>query len=534
MLYFWPCMDELKTLSKGVDYTAKTFAGLEEVLAQELNDLGASDVEIITRGVSFRGDDALLYKANYQLRSALRILKPIGVFEIKNEKQLYEKVQRIDWTEVFNIDQTFVVEANVYYSELTHSQFVALRTKDAIVDQFRAKMGKRPWVNTEASDIYVDVHISHDVCTISLDSSGESLHKRGYRVAADKAPISEVLAAGMILLSGWKKDCDFIDPMCGSGTIAIEAALYAMDIPAGYYRDHYAFMSWKDFNADLWEEIKTTANDSMGEFDHKIVASDRSDKAVGIAKTNIKKAGLHKDITLKVSYFDALEVEEEKGILIFNPPYGKRLEEKGELRDLYRGIGDVLKQKYSGFEAWIISPNYEAAKFVGLRPSMRIPLFNGPIEARLIKFEMYQGSKRGEASLDRRAKKYDKGESSQRTDGGRRFEKRDNRPPRSESEQADRPSGFRRKSEGDHHDKRRIESGSKFRKDSDNKRGGFDKGKPRRFERSGEERSRFRKDKERKDDQIQVWESQKEERAKRITKKDEPEEKGPPKRRKRL
>jgi putative N6-adenine-specific DNA methylase len=262
------------------------------------------------------------------------------------------------------------------------------------VDQFREKTGKRPWVGREKSDIYIDVHISHNVCTVSLDSSGESLHRRGYRIDADKAPINEVLAAGMVKLTGWKGDKDFYDPMCGSGTIPIEAAFSAMNIPAGYYRQDYAFMSWADFDDELWKKVKEEADAEMGELECRILASDRSEKAVAIARRNLKNTGLHKDVELKVSYFDSIQPDEKKGILVFNPPYGKRLEEKGEIIDLYKGIGDVLKKNFIGFEAWIISSNFDAAKFIGLRPSARIPLYNGPIETKFIKFEMYEGSKK--------------------------------------------------------------------------------------------------------------------------------------------
>ncbi len=386
-------MESLKEFKMAMDLTAKTFAGLEEELKKELEALGADDVKIIKRGCTFRGDMALLYRVNYLSRLAIRILKPIGVFDVKNDDQLYDKVKNINWMDVFKITQTFSVEANLFHSEMDHSHYAALKTKDAIVDQFRDATGKRPWVSVENPNIYIDVHISHNVCTISLDSSGESLHKRGYKIGADKAPINEVLAAGMIILSGWKGDCDFYDPMCGSGTIPIEAAMFAMNIPSGYYRPSFAFMNWEGFDDELWQKIKQEANENLKEHDHQIFASDRSEKAVGIAKCNFKHAGLHKDISTKVGYFDSIKPE-EKGILIMNPPYGIRMEERGELRDLYRGIGDVLKNNFIGFESWIISPNFDAAKFIGLRPSQRITLYNGPLETKFMKFEVYEGTRR--------------------------------------------------------------------------------------------------------------------------------------------
>lgn len=378
---------------QGMDFTAKTFAGLEQPLAIELKELGAEDVEIIKRGATFRGSEELLYKVNYMSRLAVRILKPIGVFEVKDDQQLYDKVKKINWMDVFNLNQTFSVDANLFYSELDHSNYAALKTKDAIVDQFRESTGKRPWVSTDNPEIYIDVHISHDVCTISLDSSGESLHKREYRIAADKAPINEVLAAGMINLAGWKGDCDFYDPMCGSATIPMEAAMLAMKIPAGYYRKRFAFMNWEGYNEDLWKKVKVEADTGIVESDCRIFASDRSEKAIILAKRNLKHAGLHKDVDIKVAYFDSINPE-KGGMLIMNPPYGIRMEERGELRDLYKGIGNVLKQNFTGFEAWVISPNYDTAKFIGLRPSKKITLYNGPIETRFLRFDVYEGTKR--------------------------------------------------------------------------------------------------------------------------------------------
>jgi putative N6-adenine-specific DNA methylase len=393
-------MVQTREYTLGMDFTVKTFAGLEDVLARELKEIGARDIEIINRGVTFRGGAEDLYKSNYMLRTALRVLKPVGVFKVKDDDELYQKVMKIDWTEVFRIDQTFSVNANLFHSALTHSHYVALRTKDAIVDQFREKTGKRPWVGKEDADIYIDVHISQDVCTVSLDSSGASLHRRGYRISADKAPINEVLAAGMVQLTGWKGDKDFYDPMCGSGTIPIEAAMLAMKIPSGYYRDKYAFMNWADYDETLWSKVKEEADLEMGELNCSIFASDRSDKAIGIARRNLRNAGLHKDVEIRKQFFDAIKPQEKKGILVFNPPYGKRLEEKGEIIDLYKKIGDTLKNDFTGFEAWIITGDFDVAKFIGLKPSKKLTLFNGPIETKFIKYEMYEGSKRGGQGKD--------------------------------------------------------------------------------------------------------------------------------------
>ena len=430
----------------GMDFTAKTFAGLEEVLAKELNEIGATDVKVIKRGVTFRGDTTTLYKANYLCRTALRILKPVGVFEVKNQEELYAKVRKIDWTGIFNLDQTFIVNSTAFYSELTHTHFIALKTKDAIVDQFRDKTSKRPWVGKEDADIYIDVHISQNICTVSLDSSGESLHRRGYRIEADKAPLNEVLAAGMVKLTGWKGDKDFYDPMCGSGTIPIEAAFMAMNIPAGYYRKKYAFMSWADFDAALWQKTKEEADLNMGELDCRIFASDRSEKAIQITNRNLKNTGLHKDVEVGVKYFDSIVPEEKNGILVFNPPYGKRLVEKGEIIDLYKGIGNALKQNFSGFEAWIISSNFEATKFIGLRPSARITLFNGPIETKFIKFELYAGSKKARYDQKPGEKK-----DYRKHNNGKKFSNRSNRPG---GRNDDRSGGRRGGQPGDRKDNR--------------------------------------------------------------------------------
>lgn len=420
-------MESLKEYVPGMDFVVKTFAGLENILLAELVELGAIDAEVIKRGVKFRGDTAMMYKANYMARTAIRVLKPISVFEVNDEKDLYEKVLKIDWTKVFKLEQTFSVEANVFHSELTHSHFVALKTKDAIVDQFRELKGKRPWVDTENPDVFVDVHLSHNLCTISLDSSGHSLHQRGYRVAADKAPINEVLAAGMIRLAGWKGDSDFYDPMCGSGTIPIEAAMIAMNIPSGYYRNKFAFMNWEDYDEALWIKVKQEADDQMGELTYKIFASDRSEKAVGFTRNNLKSAGLHKDVEVQCCFFDSIRPESKNGLIIMNPPYGMRLEEHGELRDLYRGIGDALKKNFTGYDAWIITPSIDTFKFIGLRPARRIPLYNGPIETRYLKFEVYQGSKRyGEENRDMTGPERDR----RRPDSGdgSRSERREDRP----------------------------------------------------------------------------------------------------------
>ncbi len=439
----------LQEYNMGMDFTVKTFAGLEEVLATELMNIGVSGIQVIKRGVQFRGGKEDMYRANYLCRTALRVLRPIGVFEVTDDVQLYEKVKKIDWQEVFRLDQTFNINAHVFHSQLDHEQYVALRTKDAIVDQFREATGKRPWVAKEDADVYIDVHISQDVCTVSLDSSGESLHKRGYRIDADKAPINEVLASGMIKLTGWNGEKDFYDPMCGSATIPIEAAMLAMNIPAAHYRKHFSFMNWADYDEGLFKKVKKEADLEMGELACRIFASDRSEKAVGIAKRNLRNAGLHKDIDISVSYFDSIQPEDKGGILVFNPPYGKRMEERGEIRDLYRGIGDALKQSFSGFEAWIITSNMDVAKFIGLRPSAKIVLYNGPLESRFIKFELYEGSKKAKNN------------------------------PQWEDESDYRKKDYKREDKGDYRKKNVKNTAGKFNRNDDRKKPDREEDKPR-------------------------------------------------------
>jgi putative N6-adenine-specific DNA methylase len=383
-------------------YVAKTFSGLENELATELKFLGAENIEIIKRGVKFEGNKELLYRANYLLRTAIRILTPITEFRVTDEQSLYDGVKAIQWDEIMTHKHTFVMTADVFHSQIDHSHFAALKAKDALVDFFRDKIRRRPSVDKDDADIFINIHISQNVCTVSLDSSGESLHKRGYRIGADKAPLNEVLAAGLIKLSGWKGDVDFYDPMCGSGTIVMEAAMIAMNIPAGYYRDKYAFEKWTDFDAELWRSIKEEHDNEFKDIDIKIVASDRSEKAVQIAKRNLKHAGLHKDIEISKAYFDSIVPRSEKGMLMFNPPYGMRLTEN-DIVQLYQEIGDVLKSNWAGHQAWIITSALDAAKFIGLRPSKRIELYNGPIEARLLCFDLYEGSRK-EKSPDYRKK----------------------------------------------------------------------------------------------------------------------------------
>ncbi len=373
--------------------TAKTFSGLEGVLKKELVNLGASDVNEGNRVVEFSGDKTLLYRANFHLRTALKILKPIAEFKVQNEQELYNAIQTINWSEYFDVNNTFAVDSVVHSPNFPHSKYVALKVKDAIVDQFREKFKKRPYVETEDPDIQINVHISNTLCTISLDSSGESLHKRGYRVKSTKAPLNEVLAAGMILLSGWDLKSNFIDPMCGSGTLIIEAAMIANGIPPGIYRKKFAFETWKDFDPVLFEDIYEEESENSA-FNPKIIGSDNSEIAIRIAKENISNAALKRKIDISITPIENYKPpDKNKGVVITNPPYGERLK-KNEINKFYKTLGDLFKNEYAGYTIWMLSSNFDAIKNIGLKPSTKLTLFNGPLECKFLKFDIYEGSKK--------------------------------------------------------------------------------------------------------------------------------------------
>ncbi len=369
---------------------AKTFQGLEEILAKELTDLGANGIAIGNRMVSFRGDKALMYKANFYLRTALRILKPFLHFKADDADQVYDICKnKVEWDKFMDLSDSFAVDAVVNSEDFRHSKFVAYRVKDAIADWFREKYGKRPNVSVANPDLTFHIHISHDDCSLSLDSSGESLHKRGYKMAATEAPINEVLAAGMVLMSGWNGETDFIDPMCGSGTIAIEAALIALNMAPGLFRTSFAFEKWKDFDRDLFEAIY---NDDSQErpFEHSIIARDKDPKAINIAKANAKAAGLQDVIRFEVADFKDFQPIHEPAMMITNPPYGERLNDE-HLLELYAMIGERLKHAFKGGQAWIISYHFECFDKIGLKPSAKIPLFNGQLPCELRKYEIFDG-----------------------------------------------------------------------------------------------------------------------------------------------
>jgi putative N6-adenine-specific DNA methylase len=374
----------------------KTFSGLEEVLAGELRELGAKNIRIITRGIKFDGNQEILYKANYYCRTAIRFLKPIADFSINNETELYKKAGQVNWGNYLDVNDTLAINAVVSQSLLKHSQYVALKTKDAIVDQFRRKFNKRPSVNTIDPTLRIHVHIRNNHCTISLDSSGSSLHLRGYRIKTITAPINEVLAAGLIMLSGWDKRSHFIDPMCGSGTIVIEAAMIAQNIPSGKFRDSFGFLHWKDYDAELWNKIQKKTNNLASELSYKIVGLDISDKAVHVAKQNIISAGLQQVIEIRRESIDNSQPPKGHGVMITNPPYGERMQTENII-ELYKKIGDSLKQQYTGYEAWVLSSDFNALKYIGLRPSRKIKVYNGQLECKFVKFDIYSGSKKNKS-----------------------------------------------------------------------------------------------------------------------------------------
>ncbi len=372
---------------------AKTFYGLEEVLAEEIVNLGGDDVEIGRRAVFFKGDKRLMYKANLHLRTALRILKPIKAFRAKTADEIYETLRKIDWEEYMDIKQTFTVDTVLFSDTFKNSQYLTYRVKDAIADSFNAKYGKRPSVRLVNPDIYVHLHISQEMCTLCMDSSGESLHKRGYRTEQTEAPLNEVLAAGMLLLAGWKGQTNFIDPMCGSGTLPIEAALIALNIPAGIYRQRFAFQSWKDYDADLFDEIYD--EDSQRPFEYKIYGSDISRQAIAIATRNVERAGLKKYINLKVKPIqEILTTVGNEGLLMTNPPYGERLKPE-DLMGLYADLGERLKHVFTGYQAWILSYRKECFDHIGLRHSKRFFLMNGSLECELRQYEIFSGKMDG-------------------------------------------------------------------------------------------------------------------------------------------
>jgi len=392
-------MPKLKAANNSnFEMIAKTYHGLEDVLAKELLQLGAQDIKTLRRAVKFKGDIGFMYKANLSLRTAVRIIKPIKTFKVSNETEFYDSIRALDWNQYMTIDDKFAVDAFVNSTYFKHSLYIALKTKDAIVDQFRDNCGMRPDVDLEHPNLRINIHINENLCTVSLDSSGKSLHKRGYRLETNEAPISEALAAGLILVSGWDKKSHFVDGMCGSGTFLVEAAMIAANIPANINRDHFAFEDWPDFDQNLWELIRESQLKKLKDCYGKIIGYDIDPQTLAAAKINIQNAGLEDYIELKCeNFFDTVKPEGPTH-LVFNPPYGVRL--LADIPQMYQSIGDTLKKSYSGAEAWFLTSHLEGLKHVGLRASRKIQIFQAKLECRFVKYEMYRGTKKVKSSKD--------------------------------------------------------------------------------------------------------------------------------------
>jgi len=380
---------------KNFSMLAKTFKGLEEVLAQELIELGANDVLIERRAVSFKGDKALLYRANLCLRTASRVLVTLASFKVKDTDALYRQTKAVNWSQFMTAHTTFAIDSTVYSDTFRNSRFVTYRIKDAIADYWSERENQRPSVSVTEPDLRINVHIANETVTLSLDSSGESLHKRGYRVANTEAPVNEALAAGMLLLAGWRGQTDFYDPMCGSGTLLIEAALIARNIAPGVFRKAFAFEKWNDFDAGLWSDIY---NDDSQErdFTHRIYGSDASFYAIRQASENIKAAGVQKDVELRQIRMEELKLSTDQTanvLVMFNPPYGERLASNRDMEELYAKTGTALKHNFAGATAWIISSNDAAMKCIGLKPSKKYRLLNGELDCQFNRYDLFAGKR---------------------------------------------------------------------------------------------------------------------------------------------
>lgn len=385
----------MKNITEGqFKMIAKTQQGLEPLLEKELQQLGAQNTQRLKRAVSFEGDKALLYKVNLYARLALKILVPFYQFKARNDKQLYDAVGKIDWSTFMNVDGSLAIDGLLRSDFFNHSQYIALKTKDAIVDQFREKFNRRPDVDIINPDLRLNLHIFKDDATLSLDASNDSLHKRGYREETNRAPLNEVTAAAIVKMSGWDLKEPFMDGMCGSGTIVIEAAMLAKNIPANYLRKRFGFQSWLDYDHQLWQSIKQEAKANIvHDKNLKIYGSDISGTTLEIARENIKNAGLSDVIRLDKVPFEYAKVPADKGTLVINPPYGERLslEEAGEF---YKMIGDKFKKDFNGWQAWVLSSNQEAMKSIRLKTSQRLLVYNGPLECKFHQYQMYLGTKR--------------------------------------------------------------------------------------------------------------------------------------------
>lgn len=370
----------------------KTFYGLENLLAEELKSLGGRDIQVKNRAVVCFGDLGFLYKINYSLRTGMKVLVPIFNFKAFNEHKFYQKLKAFPWEDYFSADQSFSIDATVHSEKFTHSRFMSLKMKDAIVDHFRESTGRRPSVDTDDADIRLHLHIQDDLVTVALDSSGQPLYKRGYRAASGTAPLNEVLAAGMLMLAGWDGKGNFLDPMAGSGTLLIEAAMIAQNLPAQLYRKNFGFQNWKNYDAELFAKIKETRLNRIREFNGKIVGYELDERMIATAEKNIQNAELEDIVSIEKQDFFTSEKNLFPLLIVFNPPYDERISINQD--DFYQKIGDTFKQHYPNTLAWLITADLSGAKHIGLRPSRRIKLFNGKLETRFLQFEMYEGTKK--------------------------------------------------------------------------------------------------------------------------------------------
>ncbi len=370
----------------------KTLRNLEQVLANELTQLGAQKVELGNRIVYCKGDKKMVYKANLHLRTALRVLVPIAEFPIRSADNIYTQALKIDWSKYMRVDDTFAIDPNVHAEFIKHSNYASVKLKDAIADFFMRQQGHRPNVNPDHPDVLFNLHIDNHRVTVLMDSSGESLNRRGYRIAGAKAPLNEVLAAGMILLSGWKGKSNFYDPMCGSGTLAIEAAMIAQSLPAQYLREEFGFMRWSNFDSNLWQQVVEEAKTQSKPQACSIYASDADPRQLKVARENFAAAHMSEDIEVKLMDFMEQIPTSNHGVVIMNPPYGERLQDEDVL-ELYKQIGNNLKRNWSGHRAWVISSNLEALKRIGLKPFKKFKLMNGPLDCGYYGFELFQGKR---------------------------------------------------------------------------------------------------------------------------------------------
>lgn len=372
---------------------ATTLAGLENVCAAELEALGAQEVLPLKRAVQFRGDKLLVYRMNYCSRTALRILVPLAEYAVNTTDEYYRMLTGYAWEKLFTCEQTFAVEVVGSHPAFTNSMFAAQKCKDAVVDRFRKIYERRPGVDLDRPDLRIHIHLQKDRIVVSLDSSGDPLFKRGYRKGTVPAPLNEVLAAGLIMLSGWDRQMPFFDPFCGSGTIPIEAALMAKQVPAGFFREHYGFMRWGDFDETLWKKVRSWADEQQRTPATSVFASDIDMRNLGIARRNMESAGVADMIKTSRSSFEEYAFPAGPGMIVTNPPYGERLR-PFDMVAQYKAIGDTLKQHCAGYQAWLIGSDMETMKYIGLKPDKKIVIFNGPLECRFLKFTVFAGSRK--------------------------------------------------------------------------------------------------------------------------------------------